>query len=296
MKKMTKAIVTGVVGATSLFCMCTVNAESLPEVTMEQIVNANVRENFLKDGSSYQTEISYQGAFTERAYSDSELDSLTWITEDGETTQLTVGNVGIGIYEGEYEFYLIADDSWVENNQAVFINCLDKAATEKESIEECIQEGDNLIITTSLSTEDTKEVVEGYGVEYREGDIQKVVYTVDAKTYVLAEEASSLIRADGTVEDLGGIKVTFDPERPESADEMYRFLTESESKHTVTIVLDPDTEEEKTYSATLPTGTPVYEILPEGYEMIYADKECTEALETGIDQNEDVVVYSIPAK
>lgn len=296
MKKMTKAIVTGVVGVTSLFCMCTVNAESLSEVTMEQIVNANARENFLKDGSSYQTEVSYQGEYTERAYSDSELNSITWITEDGETTQLTVGNVGIGIYEGEYEFYLIADDSWVENNQVVFINCLDKAATEKESIEECIQEGDNLIITTALSTEDTKEVVEGYGVEYREGDIQKVVYTVDAKTYVLAEEASSLIRADGTVEDLGGIKVTFDPERPESADEMYRFLTESESKHTVTIVLDPDTEEEKTYSATLPTGTPVYEILPEGYEMIYADKECTEALENGIDQNEDVIVYSIPAK
>ena len=296
MKKMTKVIFAGFIAVASVSSVCAVNGEVLPEVTMEQVVDANLRENFLKNGGSYQTEISYGSGTMERAYSDSELNSLSWITKEDEETQITVGNVGCGIYEGEYEFYLIADDSWTEKNQGVFINCLDKDSTEKETIEECVQEGDNLIITTSLPTEDTKAVVEGYGCEYEEGDIMKVVYTVDAQTYALLEETSKLIKADGTVEELGGIKVTFNPERPESADEMYRFLTESESMHTVTIILNPNTQEEKIYSATVPTGTPVYDILPEEYENLYTDKECTKVLETQIDQNEDITLYSIPAE
>ena len=293
MKRMKTAVVTGFIAAASLSCVCTVNGEALPEVTMEQIVDANARENFLKDGGSYQTEVTYQGVM-ERAYSDSELDSLTWISEDGEETQLTVGNVGCGIYEGEYEFYLVADDSWIENNMRVFTNCLDKASTVKENIEECIQEGDHLIITTSLPAEDTKETVEGYGYECEEGDSMRVVYTVDAQTYALVEETTEIVKADGAVETLGGIKVTFNPERPESADEMYRFLTESENMRTVTVILDPDTEEEKTYSAVLPAGTPVYPILPEGYETLYTDKECTQVLEGSGDTNADATLYSIP--
>lgn len=297
MKKAATIVALGVIAAMSVSSFCMVNAETLPEVTMEQICDANLRENFLKDGGSYQTEITFHAGTadenTEIAYSDAEMRSLTWVYPDGESAQITVGNVGCGIYEGEYEFYLIADENWTKNNQPVFINCLDKMSTEDETIEECVQDGDHLIVKTALSAEGTKSMLEKYGDTWEEGDVMKVTYTVDAQTYALIEEVSTVEKADGTVEKLGSVKVNFDPERPEGADEMYRFFAESENRHTVTIILDPGTENEKKFSADMPQGVPVYAILPEGYEALYTDAECTQKLEDYMDENEDVVVYSV---
>lgn len=293
MKRLTKAIAFGLIAAMPAFSGCAANVKALPEITMAQVVDANKRENFLQDGGSYQTEISYFGGYGERAYSDAELRSLTFFSEEGEYTEITVGNTACSMYEGEYEFYLVADEHWTEKNAPVFINCLDKASTEKETIEACVQKGENLLLSTSLSPKDTKKTLEGYGGAYADGDIMKVVYILDAKTYALAETVTKVEKKDGSVEEIGGVKVTYNPERPKLADEMYQFMTESKDRHTVTIILDPNTENEKTFSADLPAGSPVYEVLPEGYETLYLDKECTKVLEGAIDKNEDVVVYSI---
>ena len=61
----------------------------------------------------------------------------------------------------------------------------------------------------------------------------------------------------------------------------------------MTIILDPGTENERAFSADVPQGIPVYDILPGGYEALYTDENCTQVLEGYIDENEDVVVYSV---
>lgn len=295
MKRLKKAIAFGLIAVMPVFSGCAAKETALPEITMAQVVDANRREIFLEDGGSYQSEISYFDGYGERAYSDAELRSLTFFSEEGEYTEITVGDAACSMYEGEYEFYLVADEHWTEKQAPVFINCLDKASTEKETIEACVQEGESLMLSTAFSAEETKEYLERYGVAYVDGDIMKVVYTLDAQTYALGEMVSKVEKNDGTVEEFCDLKITYHPERPKLADEMYQFMTESKDRHTVTIILDPNTENEKSFSADLPAGSPVYEVLPEGYETLYLDKECTKVLEGAIDRNEDVVVYSVPA-
>lgn len=265
--------------------------DQIDEDLMQKVLEANKRENFLKDGGSYETLSTYYDGSSEKVYVDEELGYCAWY--DGDVTvysQITMGNIGCGNSEGEYEFYLLADDSF---NQ-VFISCLDYEATQNEIVQECTREGDLLKIVTTANPDDLKESMEYWGVEYLEGDTAQITYTVDADTYALQELSNVVNRADGTTLNFGTVEVTFDPERPQDADEMYHYITDSPDQRTITLILDPDTENEQTYSASFPKGIFVAMLYPENYSDLYLDRECTQESDNGeADPNQDATVYAV---
>lgn len=127
--------------------------------------------------------------------------------------------------------------------------------------------------------------------EYEEGDILINVYTLEADTLFLLELSEAVKKTDGTTEEYGVQKITYDTEMTDEMKDLYQKMNE-EPLRTVSIVLDPDTDQEKTYSATLTQGIPVYLYCPENYEL-YTDRACTQVdeAESG-DTTQSVTIYS----
>ncbi len=294
---MKSKLAAAVMGCMMVLSVWNVSAEETEQVTMRQIVEANEGANFLKEGISYQVEIR-SGDYTEIDYADSELKSITFINGEEEYTEVYAGNVIIGKEDGEYQVYLCMDENWYHENQGVFENTLDMESSERETIEECVKDGDVLRIRTRGAEEDTRANLESKGMEYEEGSYMELTYTVDAKTLALQEVNEVFVKADGTEVDFGNVKVTYNPERPEVAEQMYQDVMKSPKTKTITFVLDPDTETEKTYTATISEDCSLYPAFPEGYEDFYYDRECTEKVEDDVkvDPEKENIFYSIPSQ
>lgn len=294
---MKSKLAAAVMGCMMILSVWNVSAEEAEQVTMRQIVEANEGANFLKEGISYQVEI-HSGDYTERDYADSELKSITFINGEEEYTEVYAGNVIMWKEDGEYQVYLCMDENWYHENQRVFENTLDMESSERETIEECVKDGDVLRIRTRGAEEDTRANLESTGMEYEEGSYMELTYTVDAKTWALQEVNEVFVKADGTEVDFGGMKVTYNPERPEVAEQMYQDVMKAPKTKTITFVLDPDTETEKTYTATISEDCSLYPAFPEGYEDFYYDRECTEKVEgdVKVDPEKENIFYSIPSQ
>lgn len=294
---MKSKLAAAVMGCMMVLSVWNVSAEETEQVTMRQIVEANEGANFLKEGISYQVEIR-SGDYTEIDYADSELKSITFINGEEEYTEVYAGNVIMWKEDGEYQVYLCMDENWYHENQRVFENTLDMESSERETIEECVKDGDVLRIRTRGAEEDTRANLESKGMEYEEGSYMELTYTVDAKTWALQEVNEVFVKADGTEVDFGNVKVTYNPERPEVAEQMYQDVMKSPKTKTITFVLDPDTETEKTFTATISEDCSLYPAFPEGYEDFYYDRECTEKVEDDVkvDPEKENIFYSIPSQ
>lgn len=87
--------------------------------------------------------------------------------------------------------------------------------------------------------------------EYEEGDILINVYTLEADTLFLLELSEAVKKTDGTTEEYGVQKITYDTEMTDEMKDLYQKMNE-EPLRTVSIVLDPDTDQEKPIPLRLP--------------------------------------------
>ena len=264
--------------------------DNMPDVTMKQIADANTRENLLKHYDSYLVEVKDTlGGGKMSLYGDKELRYADY----GEQQEAYLENEKGYQHVNENDIYAGLLYSF-EPDMTSFENpVFNYAYTLKEQITETKTEDGKMIVTTELNSDDTKEVLENSGYEYTEGDYCRYEYTLDPDTCILYSSDGTLYHADGNSEEYGTMVVSTDAECPEMAQELYDRLTSTETR-TVTIVLDPETEKETTYSSTAVKGDAVLNIMPEGYNHLYTDSECKEEFDGSSDKTKDIVLYSMP--
>ena len=169
----------------------------------------------------------------------------------------------------------------------------DIEATLDENIVEIKTEDDMLVVTTESSSENTKKYMEIDGVEYTEGDYDVFQYVLDKDTYILHSYNRTLYHADGSSEKYTATDVKTNVERPEIVQKLYERLTSTDTR-TVTLILNPGTENETSYSAATVKGERFVIVKPEGYSYFYTDEECKEEYTGGDDKTKDITLYSVP--
>lgn len=285
-KKMIGAAVLGTMAAV-MAASCVQAEEKNPEITMEQIVEANMKENVLKNHSGYQVNIWEYGDLETKMYNDQDMTAWCWSDEAGATVELHMGPVLFGSYEGEYGATLLADETEIENQSYYDNSFLELDSTFMETIEEVRTDGDQWQVITSMAAENMNRPT----YEFEEGDTVTMEYTLDPDTLEIFSLVETVTKADGTTEVSGTVDIAYDVEMPEEVSSVYEKMQE-EPQRTVTMVLDPDTEEEQTYSISLVQGIPVGLYISENYTELYTDRECTKISEEEVDVSKSVTLYS----
>jgi len=154
--------------------------------------------------------------------------------------------------------------------------------TGNEVLVSMTEENGVLSFETKCGTNDiSAEVLEASGLDMADGDYYVCKYKADAETYRLLESSEYILRADGTEKYIGTITIQVGVERPtDFINELAARGNEidalpEEQTRVVYLVLDPETENERTVFQKVVRGDLV--LLPydmHGYE-VYMDPEGT---------------------
>lgn len=155
------------------------------------------------------------------------------------------------------------------------------------------QKTENGVITIEarFSKDVDPRLCEMYGYTLDDVDYYKNVYELDESTKEIIHSKIYMVK---------GEQETFVWELTPNFDcETYvvdEKLTEGvfgKDIRTMTVIANPGTDEEKTYTSTVKKGTGIYVIMSSEYEQnYYLDKECTQKYTgEGIDETMDVTVY-----
>lgn len=253
--------------------------------TMEDIVKANTAEQILSHCQSVlltvsdsSEELSNYLVYVDDAY---------WYTEDAVSAEIWTENGVYSCYEGQYSGTLYFE-SYFDTWQSYFQNlAMDPEGSLHEEIQSIEEEDGQLVVTTVLSAEHAAQLWENY----EEGSSWKYVYRMNPETLALQSFVSSVTYADGSTETILQIEYQYDVPLPDGAQELLERLDDPQQLRTVTVTLNPDTEEELTRSAIMRKGEGAQVVLDDAQAYSwYVDRECTQAYE-GADTNEDLHVY-----
>ena len=160
-----------------------------------------------------------------------------------------------------------------------------------ETIKSCEEKDGKLYVTTELSAEQSVELVAKDGYTCGAGEHLRVEYVLDAKTSTVLSNKTFLVAEDGAKRDYCTFTVEYNAAKPEQAQAMYELATATENLRTLTIITDPDTASEQSFSIRLPKGDAVQPYPAEGYQTMFTDRACTEPLTTAVDRNTDCTLY-----
>ena len=185
-----------------------------------------------------------------------------------------------------------------DGDKATFLN----ENTLNDIVTDISEEGDRIIIKTETSKEDTQSVLEVQddGDFYKEGDWLTADYTLSADDYRLYDYSQTLHHSDGTTEEAHKIEIKYDVECPEAFTALYESYKEHTSGQTedvrhTTITVNPGTEQEKVYTATIPEndiGGLILHDKSKTYKL-YTDKECTQPYKRKEGSTEDAYIYAV---
>lgn len=269
----------------SCMCACAKKEKSI-DIDMAQVVEANNTENLLLQYGSVTCAYSQDGQEINLMYVDNELyyyqDNLGNKSIYGDDFEFTYEN-------GKYYGTLICDGSY--NTQLK--NILMSEDTTKEKVESAKDNGNEITVITTLNEEQTAALAEDTETEYQEGDTLKLTYRLDSNTRALLALSKELVHTDGSATDNGTLKVTYGEERIEDAGEMLERSKPENDLRTLTVVLDPNTENEQAYFRTVRKGDMFELVVPDGYQ-VYEDEECTVPYEFSeeSDTNAHVLLYA----
>ncbi len=268
-------------------------------VTYKDIVEANTSTAQL-DGHDSISFTVLSGENLSPLY-DIYLDKTTLATDSKDSQFIYTPEVQGSLENGVFSPYLnLSEDSLYEYLHKYFL--LDPAGNEE--VTDTVKNGDKLLITTEFSGEESKAIIENIMGSFVEGDYLSYEYLVDETSYKLHSYKAFLMREGQdpkVVEEVKGF--IYDEKAPAYLKEALELASkpmkeESPDKlRTVSVIMDPNTASEKTFSITVPKGAGVYFNLREGYNTLYKDRECTELYEWGsADKNQDLTLYSPPDK
>ena len=151
---------------------------------------------------------------------------------------------------------------------------LDEALTAQEEIVSVAEDGGAIFLTTRLSAEAYRPYYPDGDFPYDDGDYFEESYRLDASDRRVLEMSEALVHADGSREEQYVAVHEYGAARPEIVAEMLARKN-ADDPRTGTVTLDPGTPDERTMSATAQKGDYIYFIVPQGYETLYVDPECT---------------------
>ena len=117
-----------------------------------------------------------------------------------------------------------------------------------EVIKSCEEKDGKIYVSTELTSAFSEELVTADGYTYNKGEFMTVDYILDAKTKVILSDKTMLVASDGTKREYAVFTVEYNVTRPELAQTMYEHATAKENLRTLTIITDPDTASEKTFT------------------------------------------------
>ncbi|MDD3795124.1 MAG: hypothetical protein PHE06_03985 [Lachnospiraceae bacterium] len=116
-------------------------------------------------------------------------------------------------------------------------------------------------------------------------------YQVDSKTLELLHYADFIEKQDGSRVEEETMVISYDGEAYEPTQEL-RDAVFGDDLRTITIIADPGTDQETTYTQTVTKGGKVNFYPADGYENLYVDEACTQMKEAELDQDEDATYYT----
>ncbi|MDD6488257.1 MAG: hypothetical protein PUG48_00365 [Clostridia bacterium] len=267
-------------------------------ITMEEIKEAARTVNILKkyDSFGFKSEYLVKGGTETNPmyvycdhdvyygdsifYDDPDLTKAIYI--DGELKYSNAGGVS-----GAYLFAKMNpyDDSFFKN---IF---MDEEKTAEEIILSSKKDGDKIYVETKSTEKNTASTLEFFGIGYKDGDYMKVDYVLDADTYIPLSVSEKIVSKDGTSYDFWKGVTEINTDKPEMAKDLYGYYTQTTDLRTVTIISDPNTSEEESFSVNVPKNIKVYPYIPEEYEGFYIDRECTQKYTGSADLAKDATFY-----
>ncbi len=276
--------------------------------TFKALVAANTGSAILSRHASFGIERStFRGGdeiLTETSYRDA--DTYFWGYSNGRA-MLRKADLWVNREENDGDFsYVETIFDSDEAAQEAFALALDSAPVllpETEELLETIDTGDGrFVAATQESDPETiawslSQTLFAGGYEYAEGMTLRYEYTFDTQTQDLLSIHTELTDADGAVlltqEDSCAYDVeVYDPfAEGEPFAEYEAAARDPEQSRTITVVFDPDTENERGMDCVTPRNA-YFNVFVNGQyvEQLYIDRECTQPF-TGSDGVEDLVLY-----
>lgn len=255
-------------------------------VTMEDILAANTAEHLLEQYQSVHIDIYYPQEEIQNAtlYVD---ESLAY-SDDAEYAEL-LSQLGCYYYSNdEYCGYILLDTE-EEATLSYYQNLgLDVEGTLEEEILSIEQEDDLLVVTTRPAEESASEILE----DCEEGCYVQQKYWMDPDTLAMQKCEGALMHTDGSSDLIYRYAYQYDAPIPENAQAMLQRLQDTDQLRTVTVTVDPDTDQEITRTATVLKGEKVY-FYSEDLDAyhFYTDRECTQPFESDGDVESDKQLF-----
>lgn len=287
-------------GLSLLFCtililtLCSCSFNNIEHnLTMEKIIEANKNEALLSTSNSFYVLCSYDGGKYEYF-----VNSKLCYGFDGETHEVINDE---GYFQktnlDEYITVLYAGENPALNSENMLIS---GETTLSEEIIECDVSKGKVYVKTKLSSEIyTKHTAHAENGEYLEVD-----YILDKDTLAILEMKETVFKADGTKSRVINYTVEYNKTVPVVVNDiLFHIAAGKQSVKTgqtktriVEIILDPDTEDEKSYSKKVIAGTNVSIVCPDEYETIYEDKALKKEFTKDYDMEKDLTVYAAKGK
>ena len=276
--------------------------------TFKALVAANTGSAILSRHASFGTTRStFQGGeeiLTETSYRDA--DTYFWGFSNGRA-MLRKADLWVDREATDGDFYYVETifDS-EEATREAFAFALDSAPVllpETEVLLETVDAGDGRFLAVTRESDpetiawSLSETLFAGGYEYAEGMTLRYEYAFDAQTQDLLSIHTELTDADDAVlltqEDNCAYDVEdYDPFTDGEPFAQYEAdVRDPEHSRTVTVVFDPDTENERAMDCVQPRSA-VFSVFLNGeyVKQVYTDPECTQPYENG-DGTEDLVLY-----
>ena len=272
--------------------------ESIPGITYADIANANRSSVLLKNHTSVKAITTESGdSVTSISYY---VDSNTYAIDYGDYqlvyTPEIQGTLGKGVFNPMLN---LSGEEFYQQQRDYFL----LAPLETESVTDCVRTGDTLTVTTALSAQEARPTIEAILGKAEEKDSLSAEYCIDAYSYSLQSYTLYLCSEGEERRQIDSIdKVVYDEAAPSFVTEALALAAAPQAlaedgTRTVSVVMNPNTSDEETISATVAKGAGVSFVRREGYNTFYLDRACTKIYKEGTaDKNEDLTLYCIPDK
>ncbi|MGN0670593.1 MAG: hypothetical protein ACI4JZ_08585 [Oscillospiraceae bacterium] len=260
-------IVLPIIAAASLVLTACAPKKKSVEIDMAAVVEANKTENLLKNYGSFTSTMYAKDVEYCSIYVDDEI----YFYKDADGVKRVTGEDFQFVYEnGLYHGNLLCDGNY--NNW--FANLLITDETADEKVLTAVDDGSEIIVTTELDEQQTLEIKDDFGEDYREGDKLRMKYRLISETLAMTSCTDELLHADGTTTPFDKTTVSFGDKRSDEAQEMLERAKPTADIRTMTVVLNPNTEDEQVFFKTVRKGDSFIFVIPDGYEL-YSDEACT---------------------
>lgn len=237
------------------------------EIDMAAVVEANKTENLLKNYGSFTDTMSEKG----EEYCSIFVDREIYFYKDANGVKRVTGEDFQFVYEnGFYHGNLLCDGSYND----WYANLVMSDETVYEKVLTAVDDGSEIIVTTELDEQQTLELKDDFADEFRDGDKLRLKYRLISGTLAMTSCTEELLHADGTTTSFGKTTVSFGDERSDEAQEMLERAKPTADIRTMTVVLNPNTEDEQVFFKTVRKGDSFSILTPDGYQL-YSDEACT---------------------